>query len=388
MTAKVRLDYPARLARLQARMREEGIGVYVATRQASLSWLLGAFAPWRTAVVVPADGTPRAVFWRSDASRLRSETWLRDVREWGGERRFVDVVAEAVREIGGERERIGVDLGSPVSPQVAPGLLLASEYLELMRQLPDAHWVNAVPMIEDVLAVKEDEEIELLRRAAQIADIGMIAARSALKPGVTENAVAGEVERAIRLAGSEWSWSSTQGTEVGSGYRTAYPGGVTQPATEKKIEAGEMVIVDLHPMFQLYLSDLAGNFYMGESPPPRVRALADCWERTVETLLNVLRPGLVIQEAVDLGFSVMREHGFETWGLRAFGHGLGTCARTPPYMVDGNRAELREKMVLALGTHIYEPGVGGMRLEYPVLITASGCEPLCRWPAKLHCVKC
>ncbi|WP_243647089.1 M24 family metallopeptidase [Scopulibacillus darangshiensis] len=123
-----------------------------------------------------------------------------------------------------------------VLQQLAPGLLLANEYIVLQELLPAAKWVNAVPMLDNILAIKDDAEIKYLRHAARIADLGMEAAMNILEPGIKENEVAGEVERAIRYGGSEWSWSSTQGTEVGSGYRTEYKSGVTQPATEKPID--------------------------------------------------------------------------------------------------------------------------------------------------------
>lgn len=380
--------YRERLGRLQTRMRTEGVGIYVATRQASVSWLLGAFAPWRTAVVVPANGDPHALVWRLDHERIKSETWLQHCRLWGDHDTFAEAIVNLIRELGGERERIGLDLGSPVSQQVAPGLLLASEFAVLSEKLPHAEWNNAVPWVEDVLCIKDEDEIARLRKAAEIADIGMQAAVEALKPGVTENAVAGEVERAIRYAGSDWAWSGTQGTEVGSGLRTGFKRGVTQPATEKIIQAGEMVIVDLHTMYQLYLGDLAGNFYMGKNPPKPVRELADCWEETVAFLLDAMKPGERIADLVERAFSVVEKHGMAEWGVRAFGHGLSTCARTPPYMVHGNQAELKANMVLALGTHLYNPNIGGMRLELPVLITDSGAEALSKWPSKLHCIDC
>ena len=147
-----------------------------------------------------------------------------------------------------------------------------------------------------------------------------------------------------------------------------------------------MVIVDLHPMVGFYLGDLAGNFYLGSDVPDSVRKIADCFERTVSTLLNLLRPGMVIDSVVRKAYAVIEESGLGEWGVKAFGHGLGTCARTPPYMTLGNQARLESQMVLALGTHIYQPGVGGMRLEWPVQITENGCEPLSNWEPKLHIV--
>ena len=73
--------------------------------------------------------------------------------------------------------------------------------------------------------------------------------------GVTENYLAGVMEAAIRRKGSMWSWSGTGGTEVGSGERTAYAYDVTRQATEKKIGNNEFIILDVHPMIDLYMGD-------------------------------------------------------------------------------------------------------------------------------------
>ena len=230
------INYKYRLQQLQKKIKGEGWDAYIATRQATLSWLLGTFAPWRTAVIVPANGKPIALFWRLDNTRMQKESkWIWRHKEWGHKDTFAEAIVEQIQILNLIDGKIGLDIGSPVTQQLAPGLLLASEYLELQQHLPSAYWVNAVPVIEEILAVKDDTEIVLMKKAAHIADLGMQAARDALKPGVTENYIAGVVEKAIRVEGSEWSWSSTLGTEVGSGLRTGYDSGVTQPATEKII---------------------------------------------------------------------------------------------------------------------------------------------------------
>lgn len=379
------IDYKNRLSKLQKQLKKEGWSGYVATRQATTSWLLGIFVPWRTGIIIPAEGDPVALLWRLDATRVTEEShWSYESRIWGENDSFSEAVAAVLTEKGLDSEKVAVDIGSPITQQLAPGLMIASEMLSLQQLLPLVKWVNAVPMIEELLAIKDEAEIQRLRKAATIADYGMEQAGLALEPGVTENYIAGVVEKAIREKGSEWSWSTTLGTEVGSGLRTGFLKGVTQPATEKILQKDELVIVDLHPMYQLYLSDLAGNFYLGEKPPKQIANIADCWESTVEILLKSIKPGAVIDDIVNKGFSNIKKKGFEQYSVKAFGHGLGTCARVEPYIVENNQAQFKENMVIALGTHVYVPKIGGMRLELPVLVTKSGAEPLSKWPSKLH----
>src|SRR3546814_14718515 len=96
----------------------------------------------------------------------------------------------------------------------------ASEYLELKDLLPNADIRNGVDILDDVMLIKDAAEIERLRFAAHVADKGFNAGRNAVRAGVTENSVAGALEKANRDHGSTWAWALTGGTEVGSGNRS------------------------------------------------------------------------------------------------------------------------------------------------------------------------
>lgn len=170
------------------------------------------------------------------------------------------------------------------------GILHAFEYQELLARLPQVEMSDGCPLLDQVMLIKEKQEIALLRQAAAIADAGFLAAREALRPGVSENHVAGVAEAAMRDLGNEFNWSQSGGTEVGSGHRTAYLGGVTQPATQKIIQDGDNIILDLHPMYRLYMADACYNLVVGKAGAEQ-RRLAGVWEKAVETLLAQSCPG-------------------------------------------------------------------------------------------------
>lgn len=358
---------------------------YVATRQATLSYLTGAFAPWRTACIVPAVGRPTLVCWERDASRVRLETWIGDVVEYGGSCSFITAIACRLEDIGLESSKAAFDIGSGGTAQVAPGNLGAAEYIALRERMPELGIVDATPFVEPILMVKEPAELERLRKAALAADAGFHAAHAAIRPGVTECEIAGVVENAIRREGSTWAWSVTAGTEVAFGPRTAYSKGVTQPATERKAEVGDMVIVDIHSMYDLYLADLACNLCLGR-PSSAQRRLADAWEKGVDFLLKSLKAGESAEDAAERTWALMADLGYGDFTLKAFGHGLGTCARIPPYINPLSSQILEEDMTIAAGFHLYQPGVGGMRLELPAVIRSTGAEPLSDVPRVLHVI--
>jgi Xaa-Pro dipeptidase len=378
------IDFPSRIRRLAEALSNAGVDAYLGTRRASLHYLAGAFAPWRGGVLVTSSGDAEMIYWAMDSDRVRREGWGLPVVEWGADNPgFVEMAARRLTERGLAKGRIALDISIAGTGQEAPGVLYAHELVRLEELLPDASLENGTSHIDNLMLIKAPEELARLRFAAKAADAGFAAGLNAVRPGVTENAVAGAIEEATRMMGSTWAWSITAGTEVGSGYRTAFARGVTQQATEKRIEENEFVILDLHPMIELYLADLGLPVFTGR-PDKAQQRLIDCWEETVEVLLAGLRPGRAIAEVCREGLAVFAKYGLQDYGLPMFGHGLGTCARLGPFMNPKSKDTLQAGMVLALGTHLYVPGTGGLRLEYPIAITESGAEPLCRTAPRVH----
>jgi len=367
-------EFTDRVAKLAARLRAEGAGAYVGTRQAALHYLGGVFMPWRGAVVVTRDGHCEIVYWAMDSERVRAEGCAQPVTDFTGSA-LVEAVAGILSRTGVDRLAVGLDIEHPGAAQVAPGMLTAGEFLAFGRALPQARLVNGVDWIDDLMLIKSPAEIALLRKAAEVAAAGYEAGVAAVAEGVTENHVAGVVEAAIRDAGSSWAWAVTGGTEVGAGARTAFARGVTQQATDAVIRRGEFVVIDLHSMVGVYLSDLSLPVFLGP-PDAEQKALADCWEDVASTMLAALRPGRAVKDCVAEGRAVFARHGLAEHGLPLFGHGLGTCARTRPFLNLASTDTVQEGMVVALGTHLYRPGVGGLRLEYPAVVTATGAAGL------------
>jgi Xaa-Pro dipeptidase len=378
------IDYRKRISRLAKALNEAGLDAYIGTRPAALHYLAGAFIPWRGAVVVTSSGEAELVYWTLDSERVRQEGWGLTPTEWGGGNPgFADCLAAFLEENGLSTGRIGLDLVIAGAGREAPGLLFAHEYIGLQRLLPRARLTNGTEPIDSLMLIKEPEEVERLRRAAEVAHEGFMAGVAAIRPGVTENSVAGAIENAIRAGGSSWSWSVTGGTEVGSGPRSAFKGNVTQQATERLVGRNEFIILDVHPMIDLYLADYALPVFFGR-PDRDQQTLIDCWEEIVQSLFSWLRPGERVADVCSRAFAIYSKYGLQEFGLPTFGHGLGTCARLQPFLNLKSPDVVTPGMVFALGTHLYKPGVGGLRLEHPVVATGSGIESLTSMLPKVY----
>lgn len=375
------IDFGSRIRRLANRLGESGLGAYVGTRQASLHWVNGAFMPWRGAVIVSASGDVRTVYWSMDASRVEIEGAGLPMTRFTGSG-FIAAIAEVLHDMGAAAGDIGLDLSHPGAAQLAPGMLSAQEYLDLVSALPDARFVNGVDAIDDLMLIKDQAELERLREAARVAEAGFRAGLSAIATGVTENEIAGEIEREIRRGGSTWAWAVTGGTEVGAGARTAFRHGVSQQSTDRRVGTDEFLILDIHTLIDLYMADFALPVFFGSPNATQLRMI-EAWEGAINTLFDNFRPGVRIADCARAAHRYFEQAGFGDLGLPLFGHGLGTCARTRPFINPGSTDVVTEGMAIALGCHLYVPGEGGLRLEYPAHVAADGLRSLGEMPPRV-----
>ena len=107
---------------------------------------------------------------------------------------------------------------------------------------------DCTPIMSELRIVKEDSEIEALRRAARVAVAGMDAALQSIKEGVTESQVAAEAEYAMRQNGAVDFYRSC----VSSGPRSSIAHGIP---SLRKLQEGDMVMIDIHPVVDGYTSD-------------------------------------------------------------------------------------------------------------------------------------
>jgi len=383
------VDYPARLRKIQDRMGEQGIDALIATRLSTVGYVFGAFVPWRGIAVIPREGEPELFVLALDAERVKDESFYKGVQPVGPLPGMLmwERITSSIQAKGLEKGAIGVELGH--SPIRIETFLLASEYELLRSGFPHASLKNATDLLNELFLLKDEAEIALFRRAGEICDLGMAAVLAEIEVGMTETEVAGIAEYAMRQAGSELNWTFTGGQEIASGYRTAYAWGGCTPPTRKRIQPGDNVVIDLHCMYDLYLGDLSRNAIMGE-PTAEQKKLSSAFVATCNHLLEGLKPGVTLGEVAQKMDTFLDEIGYRQYALPGYGHGIGILGNewypaiansTAPYE-SGADLLLQPNMVQVAAIVLNKPGVGGFRMETPILITEDGSEPLSKTPVE------
>jgi Xaa-Pro dipeptidase len=382
----IHIDFKKRVKKIREAMEASNIDLFLATRGKSVNYIGGAFIPWRSVVPVSKDGYVGLNTLLMDVERLKADSWLEKVVPCaplpGME--LWEVTVGQIKDMGLEKSTIGVELGH--SPRMIAGYLFATEYEFLKESLPDAKFVNALDLMDKVTFVKEPEEVQLMRQSAAIADAAQERVKETLYVGITEMEIAGIGEMEMRSLGSEYHWPVTGSSEIASGYRTWYPLGGCTPPTDKIVQRGENLLVDMHPTYKQYYSDLSHNYILGK-PSSEQQKLADAYLNACETLIASLKEGATIGEVFRAVMGKITATGYAQYTLPGFGHGLGVVGHEwYPAIIDNDEFRdivLKENVVEVAAMVINVPGVGGMRLECPVRVTPSGGEMLTTTPLEL-----
>lgn len=356
-------------AKLQAALERSGLDGFLffkaeAVRYTTDFYVKG-FRPFMEpeyVVLVPKGGKPVVGYISgSDELRIRFKSDIADARRLPAVADWAPVIAGMLEDYGLASGRIGTDL--------MPFMV----YQGLRLRLPALVVDDAGAIWSELTAVKHPLEVALIRQAVAIADQGAVAAMQAVRPGISEQAVAAEAVHAMRSAGSEFEPFIPL---VASGYNTSM---FERVATEKRIEPGELVILDIGAVWRGYTGDL-GSTVICDVPTAEQRAIYRATRLALEEAKKLVRPGVSCQ-AVDARAREVIEA--EGWGRYLYtgntGHQLGYGLHGEPLVHRGVNFELVENMVICLEPRIVlpdRPEVGGVHLEDVVLVTADGSEQL------------
>ena len=381
----VYIDYPGRMERIRKAMAEDGIDILLATREKSVCYISGAFVPWRSYALVASDGRIEVNTLLMDFERVKEESWLNEEVVGSGPVMpgfsLMEQAITRIKDWGYADKTVGLELGD--SPRLAAGFLWATEYDMLRRDLPEVRFENALNVIDRISVIKEPGEIALMKRAAAICDCAQEVVKGELRPGLTELEIAGIGELAMRQLGSEFHWPITGSNEIASGERTAYSQCGCTPPTDRLLQPGDNLLVDLHSTYGHYYSDLSHNYIVGK-PTKEQEDLAAAYESTVNLLLKKITKGARIGDIWQEMMDHLSSIGYVQYALAAFGHGIGIVGHEwYPAITSGEEfahLTFEPNITEVAALVINKPGVGGMRLECPILITEEGNEVLTKTP--------
>lgn len=240
---------------------------------------------------------------------------------------------------------------------------------EIEKKIKPVVAVSTKRVVEDLRLHKDDAEIEIIQRAVRVIDEVFSYICGVLKPGQVELEVADELHHQMKLRGAI---GPSFGTIVASGVRGALPHGV---ASHKKLEAGDMVTIDMGAIVDGYCSDCTRTVCLGTPTRQQQKIYEIVWRAQTEACKQ-LRPGLGVKEADQIARKIIEDAGYGKQFGHGLGHGVGMQIHEPPRLSKLGKGKLAPGMIVTSEPGIYIENEMGVRIEDMLLITENGARIL------------
>lgn len=279
------------------------------------------------------------------------------------ERDELTTIAKIAKDMG--LSRIGFE--DEISVSYYHRMQGAFEGLELV---PQTQFVEALRMIKD------EAEIETIRKACSISDRAFHDVLEFIKPGKTEIEIANFLDFRMReLGAAGLSFDTILASGINSSKPHAHP-------MHKPVELGEAITMDFGCLYEHYVSDMTRTVYLGHVSDEQAE-IYNTVLKANQALIDQAKAGLGFRDFDKIPRDIIVEAGYGEYFTHGIGHGIGLDIHEEPYFSQTSTEVIKSGMVLTDEPGIYIEGKYGVRIEDDILITETGCELLTLAPKEL-----
>lgn len=356
------IDYQARIDRLQSRLRRKKIEALLVSRPENRRYLSGFRAPdhgineTSGLLFIPARGKARLLTDFRYQVQAERETALEVLIYRKGVLPLIDnLVGE------GGIKRLAFE-----SHYTLHSFSLKLQEMAGKRQ---AELVPVSDFIEKQRLIKNEAEIELMKRSTALNEAVFRYVHQRLTPDMTEIELASAIESRMRQVGAE---RPSFDTIVAAGENGALPHAVP---TDRPLGNNTGVTIDMGLVLDGYCSDMTRNIVLGR-PDQTYRQIHRIVRQAQLAGIAALKPGALMKDVDRAARSIIADSGNGKYFGHALGHGVGLAVHEAPGLSFRSRRKLQPGMIVTVEPGIYIPGWGGVRLENIAVIRNDGCEIL------------
>ena len=343
-----------RLGRLQELMREAEIDIVAIAPTANMRYLLG-FMPHpdeRLCALLVGQASSRFVVPELNSDQVEAKTGLKAIR-WSDAEGPMQALKQAVR---------GLSL-KEVGLLAADDTMRADALLVLQEVIQPRKSSAAGSVMTELRIRKSEQEIDLLARAAAVADDAVRAGADACRPGVSERQVAASIEAYFRQRGAE----AVDFIAVASGPNGAFP---HHEYGDRPLQEGDAIILDLGATFEGYKSDVSRMVHLGE-PSAEFAAAFEAVLEANRRGRQAAVAGALARDVDHAARSWLEQAGYGPFFIHRTGHGLGMEIHEAPWITAESDTRLEPGMVFSVEPGVYLPGKSGVRIEDIVVVTGG-----------------
>jgi Xaa-Pro aminopeptidase len=230
-------------------------------------------------------------------------------------------------------------------------------------------------LVEQLRIIKDDEEIQYLKRASEISDKALELTLPFIKTGVTELDILARLEYNLKTNGAD---ALSFDTMVLSGTKTSLLHG---KADHKKIENGDFILFDFGALYNGYHADTSRTFVVGK-PSNQQKEMYEIIRIAQENACKSIKHG-VIGTTPDTEVRNMIPEKYIKYYYPGLGHGVGLQIHENPFIKNTSDFVFKKNMTVTIEPGIYIPDFGGLRIEDTIVVTENGFESLNKFPRDL-----
>lgn len=281
-----------------------------------------------------------------------------------------DAFRKAAQVLSLDGKRIGVE----------PRQLRLMEFRHVKAGTPEADFPDASDVFADLRLRKDKAEVGLMRIAVKIAQDALEAVIPQIKIGMTEKEVASELVVQLLKHGSESEMPFAP--IVSAGPNAANP---HASPSDRKIQAGDLLVVDWGATYEGYISDLTRTFAVGEVDE-EYKKIHKLVQEANAAGRAAAKPGVPCANVDIAARNVIEKSGYGKYFTHRTGHGIGMEGHEAPYMRGDNMQILEAGMAFTVEPGIYLTNRNGVRIEDNLVITEDGAESLSDMPREIRVV--
>lgn len=252
------------------------------------------------------------------------------------------------------------------------------EISTLEEKIDHIDFIPVTDVVEQIRSIKDNTEVEKIKKACALTDKAFEFIQDHLKPGVTELEIKAKLENFIRLQGENISFESI----IAFGKNSAIP---HHMSTNESLVHDTCILFDFGAKVDGYCSDISRTLYFGKPKDEFLRvynSVKETQELAIDFLKSHMSKDFMLNKAQEIANSHLRKNGYADIP-HSLGHGVGLQVHESPTLSPYADEKLTPGMIITVEPGIYIPGHHGVRIEDTALVTTDGIEILTKSPKEL-----
>jgi Xaa-Pro dipeptidase len=374
--------YRRKIGQVQEGMAQRKLDALVLLQSVNVIYTTGYFhlsTERPLAALIPKSGDPTLFIPGLESDQVKL-WWVKDYEayfDYPGSVNRVRWIFERVARRGLAKGRIGVEEPTP------------SRMAQIKLGAPDAEIVEAGDLIEHMRWVKDEDELNIMRRSMYFTEYEVQAGRDFVQAhgAVTEDEILKAAADAVAdKMGAELrdvvgvNIEPPFGSLVPFGKRSAFPHAVP---SKDRLKKGDALILSYGSTVGGYYVECERSFVVGQ-PTDYAKRLYEAMLAAHDAGIENMKEGAIAEEVDKKSLDQIRQAGFEKFLRHRTGHGIGLEGHESPWISEGDRTVLKQGMTFSCEPGIYDPDWGGFRHSDTVVVRKDKGEVLNRYPTRLE----